>query len=112
MIIAVTSQNFRTITPHAGKTRRFLVFEVAPGGAAVEVDRLDLPPELAFHNHRDPAPHPLDGIDVLIAGSAGDGFIRRAATRGFAVATTSERDPLVAIAAYLRGTLAPSAGHA
>jgi len=27
MRIGVTSQNFRTITGHAGKTRRFLVFE-------------------------------------------------------------------------------------
>ncbi|MEW8693532.1 MAG: nitrogen fixation protein, partial [Candidatus Thiodiazotropha endolucinida] len=27
MKIAVTSQNFRTITQHAGKTRRFLIYE-------------------------------------------------------------------------------------
>ena len=32
MKIAVTSQNFRTITPHAGTTRRFLVYEAAEGG--------------------------------------------------------------------------------
>ena len=28
MRIAVTSQNFRTVTGHAGKARRFLVFDV------------------------------------------------------------------------------------
>ena len=30
MRIAVASQNFRTVTGHAGKSRRFLVFDVAP----------------------------------------------------------------------------------
>ena len=28
MRIGVTSQNFRTITGHAGKTRRFLIYDV------------------------------------------------------------------------------------
>ena len=40
MRIAVTSQNLRTITGHAGKTRRFIVFEAEPGREPVEVDRL------------------------------------------------------------------------
>ncbi|HKJ77206.1 MAG TPA: nitrogen fixation protein, partial [Gammaproteobacteria bacterium] len=43
MEIAITSQNFRTVTGHAGKTRRFLVYEAGPGQEPVEVDRLDLP---------------------------------------------------------------------
>ena len=64
MKIAVTSQNFRTITPHAGKTLRFLVYEATEGGEPVEVDRLDLPKELSMHEFHADGPHPLDAISV------------------------------------------------
>jgi predicted Fe-Mo cluster-binding NifX family protein len=30
MRIAVSSQNFRSITSHAGKSRRFIVYELTP----------------------------------------------------------------------------------
>ena len=33
MRIAVTSQNFKTITGHAGKSRRFLIYDLEPGSA-------------------------------------------------------------------------------
>lgn len=39
MKIAVTSQNFRTVTAHAGKTRRFLVFDIPSGDSPREVER-------------------------------------------------------------------------
>lgn len=48
MKVAVTSQNFRTVTGHAGKTWRFLVYE-AEGAKVREVRRLDLPREQSFH---------------------------------------------------------------
>ena len=82
MKIAVTSQNFRTITPHAGRTRRFLVYEAAEGGEPVEVDRLDLPKELSMHEFHADSPHSLDAVDVIIAGSFGEGFATRMAARG------------------------------
>lgn len=47
MKIGVTSQNFKTITGHAGKTRSFLVFSRDGEGKAIEIDRLDLPKELS-----------------------------------------------------------------
>jgi hypothetical protein len=65
MKIAVTSQNFRTITGHAGKTRRFLVYE-AEGSEVREIQRLDLPKEQSFHELPGDAAHPIDGVDVLI----------------------------------------------
>ena len=105
MRIAVTSRNFRTITPHAGMTRRFLVYEAERGGAPVEIDRLDLPKELAIHEYGDRGPHPLDGVDAVIAGSAGAGFIRHMAARGVKAVATSETDPVTAVAGYLAGTL-------
>jgi predicted Fe-Mo cluster-binding NifX family protein len=105
--IAVASQNFRTVTGHAGKTRRFLVYRVEPGDEPEEIDRLDLPKEMSFHELHDASPHPLDGVQVLIVGSCGEGFVRRLARRGIEVVATAETDPLRAIRDYLAGTLKP-----
>src|SRR5512134_1644590 len=101
MKIAVTSQNFRTITPHAGKTRRFLVYEAAEGGEPIEVDRLDLPKELSMHEFHGDSPHPLDAVDVIIAGSFGEGFATRMAVRGIVAVATDLTDPVEAVKEYL-----------
>ena len=101
MKLAVTSQNFRTVTPHAGRTRRFLIYEAEPGLTPRETDRLDLPLEQSFHEFHGPGPHPLDGVDVVIAGSFGDGFAARMAERGITAIRTDVADPLEAVKAYL-----------
>ena len=101
MKIAVTSQNFRTVTPHAGRTRRFLIYEAAAGGEPVEVDRLDLPKELSMHEFHADGPHPLDAIDVIIAGSFGGGFATRVAARGIVAVATDLTDPVEAVKEYL-----------
>jgi len=101
MKIAVTSQNFRTVTPHAGRTRRFLVYRAEPAAEPVEIDRLDLPKEMAMHEFHQDGPHPLDTVDVVIAGSFGDGFARRMAKRGIKAATTDKTDPLAAVRDFL-----------
>lgn len=106
MKIAVTSQNFRTVTGHAGKGRRFLVFET-DGGAPREVERIDLPKEMSFHEFHGDGPHPIDGVELLITGSCGAGFARRLAQRGIAVAITDIQDPLAAIDAVADGRLVP-----
>lgn len=101
MMIAVTSQNFRTVTGHAGRARRFLVYSAEPGATPREVDRLDLPKELALHEFHGPDPHPLDRMDALITGGAGEHFKERLAARGVRVHVTTETDPVTAVAAYL-----------
>jgi len=111
MRIAVASQNYRTVTPHGGRTRRFLVYEVPAEGEPAEVERLDLPKEFAFHEFHGDGPHPLDTADVLIAGSAGPGFIRRLGARGITAVTTSEEDPVCAVKGYRDGTLPPAPPH-
>jgi predicted Fe-Mo cluster-binding NifX family protein len=109
--IAVTSQNFRTITGHAGKTRRFLVFE-AEGAEVREVERLDLPKEQSFHELHGDAPHPIDGVDVLVTASCGDNFVARLARRGIQVVATGEADPAVAARLVATGQpLPPAAPH-
>ncbi|MGP9812467.1 NifB/NifX family molybdenum-iron cluster-binding protein [Rhodopseudomonas sp. NSM] len=111
MLIAVASQNFRTVTGHAGKSRRFMVFDAAPGRTPQEVERLDLPKEMSIHEFSEQGAHPLDAVDVVIAGSAGAGFISRMAARNVIAITTAETDPVVAVQTYLAGTLAPAAPH-
>ena len=106
MRIAVTSQNFRTITPHAGVTRCFLVYEGERGEVPCASERLDLPKEMALREFADRGPHPIDKVDTLIVGSAGPGFVRRLASRGIDVIVTSETDPTTAVTKYLAGTLA------
>jgi len=102
MNIAVTSQNFRTITGHAGKTRRFLVFNGTTEGEWLETDRLDLPKDMSMHEFKGGS-HPVDAFDVLITERCGDGFIRKMSNRGIIVITTSETDPAKAVKTYAAG---------
>ncbi len=101
MKIAVASQNFRTVTPHAGRTRRFLVYAAGSDGVIAEVQRLDLPKELAMHDFHGQGAHPLDAMDLLIVGSCGEGFVRRLSERGVRVVTTDETDPITAVRAVV-----------
>jgi predicted Fe-Mo cluster-binding NifX family protein len=110
MKIAVTSQNFRTITPHAGRTRRVLVYEATEGREPVEIDRLDLPKEMSIHEFHAGGPHPLDAVDVIIAGSFGEGFAARMAARGIVAVATDHTDPVEAVKEYLARL--PSGGEA
>jgi predicted Fe-Mo cluster-binding NifX family protein len=111
MKIAITSQNFRTVTGHAGKTRRFLVYE-ADGENVREVGRLDLPKEQSFHELHGDAPHPIDGVDVLVTGGCGENFVARMARRGIRVVATGETDPLTAATLVSTGRpLPPAAPH-
>ncbi len=108
MIIGVTSQNFRTITGHAGKTRRFLVYEADPEtGEVRELERIDLPKEMALHNYQGGEPHPVESFDVLITGGCGQGFVGRMVAWGVELYVTSETDPMKAVQAVIKGEPLP-----
>ncbi len=111
MRFAITSQNFRTITGHAGKARRFMIFEVQSPDEIAEVTRLDLPINMAIHGFDHTLQHPLDETDILITGSAGDGFVMRMAQRGVRVVRTGETDPIEAIRGCFLGNLKPPMPH-
>jgi len=113
MRIGITSQNFRTITGHAGKTRRFLVYEAEGDEAPREAERIDLPKEMSLHEYHGPD-HPIYGLDVVITATCGQGFTQRLAKHGVRVVTTAETDPVTAAAAVAAGRPLPSAephGH-
>lgn len=109
MKIGVTSQNFRTVTGHGGRARRYLVYEPDAAGEPQEVERISLPKELSFHEFHAGGPHPVDAMDVVITASAGQGFVRRLAARGVRVLVTGETDPREAAAAVLKGRPLPPA---
>ncbi len=113
MRIAITSQNFRSITGHAGKSRRFLVFEIDAHEQAREVDRLDLPKEMSLHEyHGDDHPLFRLGLDAIITGGAGHGFMQRMARQGIQVLPTAETDINAALTAVAAGQpLPPAAPH-
>ena len=105
MKIAIASQNRKIVTGHAGKCRRFWVYDIEDG-AVKDKQLLELPREQSFSEHRGPEPHPLQGVRALITGGMGEGLMRRLAAMGTEGIVTPETDPDRAVAAYLAGTLA------
>ncbi|NGX17589.1 NifB/NifX family molybdenum-iron cluster-binding protein [Wenzhouxiangella sp. XN24] len=107
MKVAVTSQNRKEVTEHAGRCRKFWLFDVEAG----EIRRreiLELAKEDSFHESGGDTPHPLDDIDVLIAGSMGPGLRRRMARKGIAAFVTQEKDLERAVALWAAGGLSPA----
>ncbi len=107
MKIAVTSQNLRTITAHAGKARKFLVFEAVGTDGLAPIAPITVPKEMSIHAHPVDQPHPLDGVDVLITASCGQGFLDKMSRRGIKVLQTSEEDPVRAAEAAARNEPLP-----
>jgi predicted Fe-Mo cluster-binding NifX family protein len=104
MKIAVTSQNRKTITGHAGKCRKFWVYELQ-GQEIKGKNLLELTLEQSFHESAHDQPHPLDGVAVLISGGMGFGLQNRLKQKGILALATSETDPDSAITAWLNGNL-------
>ena len=104
MKIAVASQNRKQITEHAGRCRKFWIYDIAEGAIAHK-KLLELPKEQSFHESSPHAPHPLDEVQALIAGNFGMGLFGRLQAKGIKAIATPETDPDRAVAAYLDGTL-------
>ncbi len=103
MKIAVTSQNRKTVTSHAGVCRRFWIYDIEQG-AVVNKTLLELAKEESFRESDNHAEHPLDNVDVLIAGGMGAGLQQRLSRKGIEALTTSETDPDQAVQLYLNKT--------
>ena len=110
MKIAVTSQNRKHITEHAGACRKFRVYRVEEG---VVTDRqlIELPIEQTLHASHQGLPTPLAGIDVLISAGMGAGLHRRLIQQGVEPVLTREQDPERAVAAFLANTLERLPSH-
>ena len=77
----------------------------------IEKELLELPKEQAFHESSPHEPHPLDEVDILIAGSMGQGLMMRLERKGIKGVITKEDDPERAILLYLSGALRSEQPH-
>lgn len=107
MKIAIAAKDFATVSSHAGQARQWLLYDCLPGAPLPPGQRIELAKEQVIHHFDDNGPHPLDGVEVVIAASAGDGFIRHMAKRGAQVLLTGETDPAAALARVLAGEVLP-----
>jgi len=110
MKIAIATQDFTEVSGHAGQTREWLVYDLSNHRANQLLPapwRVDLAKEQVLHIFEDNAPHPLDGIDIVVCASAGEGFIRHMKKRGAEVLLTGESDPALAITRILAGEALP-----
>lgn len=103
MKIAIATRRYASVASHAGQTREWLLFDCVAGEPVPEPEKLALPKELLIHNFTDDGAHPLDGADLIVAASAGEGFFRHMAKRGAQVQLTGETDPLVVVNKLLAG---------
>ena len=103
--IAVCSQNRKTVTEHAGKCRKFWIYEVKQG-QVIDKKLLELPIEQSFHSSPVGEAHPLDVVNILISAGMGSGLQQRLLQRGIQGVVTTEESPDLAVAAFLAGDIA------
>jgi len=101
-LIAVTSQNRKTVTGHTGVCRKFWLYPVHNG--LVGERRLhELAKEESFRAFPGGMPPGLEGIQVLISAGMGQGMMMRLQRLGVMPWITTETDPDAAVQAFLRG---------
>ncbi len=108
MKIAIATKDYTHVSGHAGQARHWLLYD--SDASSPEAQRIQLEKSQVFHHWDEEGPHPLDGVTVIVAGSAGDGFRRRMAKRGVDVLLTSEKDAERAFSAVLAGDVLPEPG--
>ena len=75
MKIAITSQNKKHVTGHAGKCRKFWVLEVLDN-QLITKELIELPKEASIRASGQ-LPEALEGIDKFITSGMGEGMQRR-----------------------------------
>ncbi len=110
MKIAIATKDYTAVSGHAGQSRQWLLYDLTKHRSNQLLPaprRIDLAKEQVLHVFKDDCPHPLDGVDIVVAASAGDGFIRHMHKRGTEVLLTGETDPAIAITRILAGEALP-----
>lgn len=107
MKIAIATDDFEKVAGHAGQAACWLLYDCHPGGDVGVAKRVLLSRAQVFHHWDDAGPHPLDGVEVVIARTAGDGFLRRMQKRGVEVLLTSETLADAALLKVLAGEALP-----
>lgn len=104
MRIAVSSSDGVHVCGHAGKARRWRLREADGSEHELELAR-----EQLFHYwDGQVGTHPLEGVDYVVSGSAGEGFVRRLERQGVKVLVTGEKRVAGVFAALAAGRPLPA----
>jgi predicted Fe-Mo cluster-binding NifX family protein len=106
-IAVATKDDWSQVAGHAGKAHDWLVFDCQPGTPVPQPQRVVLTTEQLPHNFHDDGPHPLHGVEIVVAASAGDGYIRHMQKWGAQVLLTGETQPTQALEKILAGEALP-----
>ena len=106
-IAVATKDKGCQVSGHAGKAHDWLVFDCQPGAPLPAPQRVTLTDAQLPHNFKDDGPHPLHGVEIVVAASAGDGYIRHMEKWGTQVLLTGETVPLAALQKILAGEALP-----
>jgi hypothetical protein len=113
-LVAIAIAPDGTIAAHAGRALQWQVYGVPDEGDISQAWVLNLTTASSLHEWHirgDGNRHPLHGVDVAIAASAGEGVRRRLLQRDTELRTTSETRPDQAVAAYRIGNLPEGLPH-
>jgi predicted Fe-Mo cluster-binding NifX family protein len=90
--IAVSSQNSKTVTDHAGRCRKFWVYEIRGNKVGSKTLR-ELTLEQTLHSSRLADGHPLDDVHVMITAGMSPFLYQRLQQGGIRPFVTEEPDP-------------------
>ncbi|MCK9258127.1 MAG: hypothetical protein RBT39_10335 [Azoarcus sp.] len=107
MKIAIATDSFTTVAGHAGKSHHWLVYDCTRDEPIPPPTRVTLERAQLMHYWQDDGPHPLDGVEIVVAASAGDGFVRHMQARAATVLLTGASDPALALEHILKGAALP-----
>ena len=99
--IAVSSQNRKTVTDHAGRCRKFWVYEVRQNKVDNKVLR-ELTLEQTLHSSQLGEDHPLDDVHVLITAGMSPFLYQRLQRSGIRGFVTDQSDPDLAVQTLLQ----------
>tara|TARA_R110001583_G_scaffold31978_8_gene109409 strand:+ start:1475 stop:1858 length:384 start_codon:yes stop_codon:yes gene_type:complete len=105
--IAIATDQFTTVAGHAGKSHHWFVYDCRRDAPVPPPTRITLEKAQLMHYWKEDGPHPLDGVDIVVAASAGDGFVRHMQARNAQVLLTGESDPALALASIMKGEVLP-----
>ncbi len=108
-IVAVTSQNKKTVTNHAGRCTNYTIFTIENDKISdTRMVELKDNETLRFTFHDDENTNPknlLFDVDILLSGSIGKGVIEKLTTQNVAAYIIKEKDPTLAVEKLINGTL-------
>ena len=108
-IVAITSQNKKTVTKHAGECKNYLIYTIEEYKVTNKIIlELQENETLKYTFHIDQNENPknsLFDVDIILTRSIGRGGVNRLAKQNVIAYIIEEKDPEMAIEKLIKGTL-------